>query len=302
MARSRGDGKRVVQDTEQNSTFTHPTNAGWQTLETALGCPLSLHARMQISGISVIFSVIGSDDKNSTPVREVIQELTSWRRRTKILSGRIWSRENTDRPAKLTREWIEKTYFNLPQVKRIDPRYHLLFLAHALDAALAACDWVTQELSDPGYEGVRAGEEWPIWAALIIHILQDHGISTTASSAIDKQTKDSKFVSFMMELQKYLPEEFRRFKSSNSLVKGIQGARKLIKGDMSSILDMYLLLGFQGLRGVNTPAGIEFKRTAKFSEARRKLIAMNRIRIFEEVLQRANLESKWREIIKNIPA
>jgi hypothetical protein len=290
MARRKGDGKRVIQDTVQDSTFTNPTNAGWEKLETSLGCALSRHARRQIGIISLIFSVVGSDEKNSAPVREVIQELASWRRRTKKLSDRIWSRENPGRPSKLTREWIEKTYFNLTNVKRIDPRYHLLFLAHALDAALAACDWATQELSDPGYEGTRPGEMWPIWAASIIHILQDHGISTTASSATDKQTRDSKFVSFMMELQEYLPGEFRRFKSSNSMVKGIQDARKLIEGvDMGAVFNIICLMSLQGLRVVDTLSGIELKRTKQFSEACRKLILL---RVVKDAVKSANLESE----------
>ena len=56
---------------------------------------------------------------------------------------------------------------------------------------MAACDWAIQELTAPSYAGRRRGSLWPIWAAVLIHIMEDHGISTTASSATGKQHKES---------------------------------------------------------------------------------------------------------------
>jgi hypothetical protein len=271
MARRKGDGKRVVQDTEATGKFTSPKDAEWKELELKLGHSLPWHARAQIGAICLIFSATGSDEAASAPVKKIVQKLDDWRHRTSGISRQIWSRDNTPKPATLSREWVERTYFDIQKVKRIAPEYHLLFLAHAMDAALAACEWVIQELKSPIYEGRWLGELWPWWAALLIHILQDHGIPTTASSATDKQTTDSNLVQFVLGLQEYLPAECRRYKTSGSMVKGIQKARTLIEPNMHISLIALLGIALGGLQIVKTQTGTKFKRTQKFWSAYQQL-------------------------------
>jgi len=271
MARTKGDGKRVVQDTEATGTFARLTDDEWKKLEVELGHSLPQHARAQIGAICVIFSVIASDEAASASVKKVVRELDDWRQRTKGISRRIWSRENISKPATPSREWVERTYFDTKNVRWIAPEYHLLFLAHAMDAAIAACEWVIQELSNPRYEGHRQGDMWPFWVAFLIHILQDNGIATTASSGTDNQTKDSNLVRFVLKLQERLPAECRRYKKSGSMVKGIQNARKLIGPNMHTGLVALLMAALGGLRAVKSQTGTNFKRTQKFWDAYQQL-------------------------------
>jgi hypothetical protein len=271
MARSKGDGRRVFQD-KATGAFVKPTDAGWRRLEDILQHALPPNMRAQIAAISVVFSVAGSGAEKSDLLRKVVRELDDWRRRTSAISRRIWSREEGNRPSELTREWIEETYFDVRKVRRIAPPYHLWFVAHAMDAAVAACDWAIQELRAPSYEGRRRGTLWPVWAAVLIQIMEGHGISTTASSATGKQFRDSPFVKFVKELQQYLPEECRRYKTSNSIVNGIKNARKLRQEPgFELFLPLTIAAGLRGVRIIETPSGLTVKRTKRYPMVRRVL-------------------------------
>jgi hypothetical protein len=270
MSRSKGDGRRVFQD--KTGAFTNPTDAEWKKLEDIIQRTLPLVMRRQIAAVSVVFSVCGSGAEKSDLLREVVRDLDLWRRRTNAISRRIWCREERNRPSKVTREWIEETYFDVRKIRQIGPQYHLWFVAHAMDAAVAASEWAMQELTAPSYKGPRHGEMWLTWAAVLIHIMDSHGISTTASSATGKQHKDSPFVKFIKELQQYVPEECRRYKTSNSIVNGIKHARKLgQEPGFEVFLPLTIAAALRGVRVIETPSGLTVKRTKKYRMVHRVL-------------------------------
>jgi hypothetical protein len=129
---------------------------------------------------------------------------------------------------------IKRQYFQRQNWTDFQPLAPYELLEHTLDAVGAVCDFVSMKLSDPEYAGFSEGWLWNYWICWLTMIVKEHGLPYEARNDSDKQKPDSPispFVLFVDELQKCIPEEFRRHTPPGSerggpLAKAIERARK----------------------------------------------------------------------------
>jgi hypothetical protein len=264
MARKKGDGKRAIQDLASAAgDYNRITEAQWRVLEVKLGCdPLPRYVRRRIDMFNAIFSIFQPGYKASVKVRKIVPAIVTWRRRTEVLRRKLSDPSEARSPdGPIRRDWIEKTYFAGKRLKAIGRNFHLEFLAHALDAAVAAAVFVEQELSDPNYKGAESRELWFMWVALIEHTLCGCDIHTSARNDSDKQQTASPFVRFIEELQRQLPADCQKYGTTNSIAKGIQRARKEFSRVALEIINSVLIMFSLGWVELDA-TGI--KRTRRF--------------------------------------
>jgi hypothetical protein len=242
MARKKGDGKRAIQDIERNAgDYQRITDAQWKVLLDKLRSgPLPLHAKRRIDVFNAIFSVFQPVFKRSVKVTDILRAITLWQKRTEVLRNQVAGPPEAEIPrGQINRDWIEKTYLSGWMLKSVRQDLHLEFLARILDAAIAAAKYVEQELNNPAYEGAETHELWFMWVALIEHTLRHCDIHTSARSDSDKQQTASPFVQFIEGLQRQLPADCQKYRTANSIAKGIQRARR----EFSAVaLDVILLI------------------------------------------------------------
>lgn len=143
---------------------------------------------------------------------------------------------------------IQRQYFQRQNWTNFYPGASFDLLEHTLNAVEAVCDFMSMELSDPNYAGHSEGWLWNHWICLLTMIVKEHGLPYEVRKDSDKQKPNSPispFVLFVDELQKCIPNEFRRHSPPGSerreaLATAIGRAREGIDVDckFSDVIDI----------------------------------------------------------------
>jgi hypothetical protein len=143
---------------------------------------------------------------------------------------------------------IQRQYFQRQNWTNFYPGASFDLLEHTLNAVEAVCDFMSMELSDPNYAGHSEGWLWNHWICWLTMIVKEHGLPYEVRKDSDKQKPNSPispFVLFVDELQKCIPNEFRRHSPPGSerreaLATAIGRAREGIDVDckFSDVIDI----------------------------------------------------------------
>ncbi len=112
-------------------------------------------------------------------------------------------------------------------------------LLEFLEIVIALSKLAEKYATNNGVGGLIKGPDdegyyWDVWICTVTLILEEHGLPYAARKDADKRKRDapSPFVSFICELQKYIPKQCRKFTHSHdALAQGIHRARKSIDLD-----------------------------------------------------------------------
>jgi hypothetical protein len=82
---------------------------------------------------------------------------------------------------------------------------------HGVTASFVfACERGEKELENDGARAFQPGESWNVWVRDLADVLPERGFPISARKDVDKSDTVSPFVVFVLELQKLIPERFRR--------------------------------------------------------------------------------------------
>jgi hypothetical protein len=114
-----------------------------------------------------------------------------------------------------------------------------VFLLEILDPLIAMDDFAKKHEKDDGHsvalpKGPYKGFNWELWICDLWQLFERHGVPVAARKDSDKQYegRQSPFVLFVSEFQKYLPEQCRRFQNTyelDALAQAIHRARASYK-------------------------------------------------------------------------
>lgn len=117
---------------------------------------------------------------------------------------------------------IQRQYFQRQKWTNFYPGASFDLLEHTLNAVEAVCDFMSTELADPNY-GYSEGWLWNYWICLLTIIVKEDGLRYEVRKDSDKQKPNSPispFVLFVDELQKCIPNKFRRHSPPGSETRG----------------------------------------------------------------------------------
>jgi hypothetical protein len=131
----------------------------------------------------------------------------------------------------------QEIYWGFFAGRRQPPRQHeeFQFLAEILGALIKFSEFAKQQLQKPDSRKPNAwctyseGDVWSIWVNELTIIMKDSGLPYEVRKDSDKNKNDtqSPFVMFIKELQKVLPDDFRKFTNSDyALAQAISRARR----------------------------------------------------------------------------
>jgi hypothetical protein len=269
MPRSIGDGKRVILRRKQGK-YHKPDNTFWTELELILGVPLPGETREKIDLVNGLYSAVGSfHTKDNTKLyKEVQMELLSWQNSTRSFARALRIRRRTETDI-ATRASLISSFFGTESVHRIGRMLPLKFLALNVQSALDAGNIALRELGNKNANGALNRDLWSAWVCALALIFKGQNVRVTASST-NKSAHDSPFVVAIQKLQGCLPSSVHRFNEYESLVKGLQRARRTM-GDFSERTLLMILVGWgsEALTGYpgdlekQNPAATDFEQTAQ---------------------------------------
>lgn len=238
--------KKIITSLTQG-VFAPPSEKQWDALQSKLGANLSSRLRFQLEQATNLLAVGSPANKQTITVTKAAKSIDLWQGRTRIIRKLIWSEPAKPSVEKLTQELVRKHYTEA--FKSEQSRTYLGFLSAAIDGALLASEYVVQQISDRSYPGTRQYDLWIIWVTLIVTLLNNDNIEVMRTTERRKELKP-RFVSFMGELQTFLPPSMRSRATHASLLKGLNDARDLIGGDFNAAALIHLLIAW-GTMGVS---------------------------------------------------
>lgn len=159
-------------------------------------------------------------DRTAVPIKKFLPKLDKLKELAKSLRSDFADDVSSNKKSKgrvLTGDKrltaIQRQYFQRQNWTNFYPGASFDLLEHTLNAVDAVCDFMSVELSDPNYAGHSEGWLWNHWICWLTMIVKEHGLPYEVRKDSDKQKPNSPispFVLFVDELQKCIPNEFRR--------------------------------------------------------------------------------------------
>jgi hypothetical protein len=193
-------------------------NSGQRSrIAAAYGESLSDEIWIKITVATSLYAIAAPAEKTALPINDFLSKLHRLKELAQSIRTDFSSNSDTDTGRTLTGvrklNAIQRKYFQLPVGTHMYPGASLDLLEHTLNAVEVVCDLVSMELSDPEFAGFTEGWLWDYWICWLTMIVKEHGHPHEASKGSDKEKPGSPispFARFVDELQKCLPEEYRR--------------------------------------------------------------------------------------------
>jgi hypothetical protein len=257
MPRSKGDGSKSSIRVRPGTSVHRMTAKNWSDLEKHFRVSLPGEVRAKIEVASDCYAGIGKlhSPKESINTKTAIKALDAWIK----ASGRFQiSLGKKSSVAKLSRIEIISNLCGEGKRKSLEKMSPLGFFGFMLDLAMGAASTAIAEIPGREFGPEIKGDMWLVWVRLIVVAVSQVGAKTTASSS--NLASESSFVEGVLYLQALLPDYCKRFKTYDSVVKGVQLARKkfghadefVLMGTMmglgSGVIDKELLSKLSDLR------------------------------------------------------
>jgi hypothetical protein len=149
-----------------------------------------------------------------------------------------------DRAAGLTLEQIWHEYNGFSHLLEGPPKNDAFFsfLLQQLEVIIDLSNFAKECKADPIFGQVPKGMDdrwyWEYWIVRLWNLFQRHDLNVSARKDIYKMKpgRESKFVLFVDQLQKFLPERSRQFTASyDALTQGIHRARESMQREIEAI-------------------------------------------------------------------
>lgn len=198
---------------------------GWMELERRWKTKLPDIARNRINVANALFASVAPlhSSENTVTLRKVENALNAWIKATGRL--RLALQLPTSTLSVQSRAEIIAKFYSAKKIKKIGKMQPIVFARYVIDAATEAALLTLAELAENHMDPELKRDLWLAWVMFLADVARGAGAQVTASSS-NKLKTESPFVSGVLYLQESFPKECRHYAGYDSVVKGVQLAKK----------------------------------------------------------------------------
>jgi hypothetical protein len=225
---------RIFSNPEFKDLHKGLSGRDWQELESLWNTPLTIDTREKIETAVRVYALVGpAHVRNTVTVVKAEKALNDWIKASARL--RLALRATKTSAPSLTKQEIIQRFYGKHAVQKIAKMKPLSFAQYVIEAAMGAAQ---SAIADKQHQNISAAlnkDLWRAWVAYLANVANQAGVKVSAASS-NKTNNQSPFVKGVIFLQHRLPKECRRFTDYDSVVKGVQDARKFEKKGPETLL------------------------------------------------------------------
>jgi hypothetical protein len=193
----------------------------WKRIEKAYGQSLSSDFRQGIIEVTRLWLAWGSASTGAAQIGKIRSRITRIQKRAKALHE-VLQGEQPSYARSYADKCIESAFYTGRIPKAMSRVNVLTELIKSLDLA---CAGALKNLDKTEKMVPTDRSRWDLWVVMLGRHLGDNGLPIRVRKDSDKSSRPSAFVAFVRELQKTLPQEYRRsIQSDEALAQAIARA------------------------------------------------------------------------------